>query len=502
MNDDNILVIVPPRPTYAHEFSYSNLYEEVDAGKDGDEYLATLPPIESHDVVSPTAVMMSSTKTLSSGHLTSLASLSSSSFDSSNVTVIADGRNNFKSVSSSIITRDPRNGAFTFQVHAEYDMLLRVQKDLDKHRRSRGPREGGSGSNYGTNNNNTITDDNASAEEESIRLSRRIMLSIDNYCLHEQWMYHIGHEKGEALSRFLRSCLESWNGNNNNNSGNNNDGKEVRKFICVELGTYCGYSALVLAITLRRYLLDRKQHDNSMSSSPFEFHIYTTDISTKILNVARSIFRLAGMETCITPILVQQQDCVVDNHHANNENSVNVPDDANTQDLGGYLVGGRGGGVSNNQYRGTYDDQGQGKVVLRKDDDEPHPSSSASIQPLSTILQEQYSISQIDFLLFDHAKHLYLHDLICLEQSKLVRKGTHVCADNVLYNRLDEYRSHMLELEQLRRVVDDENGNAGGCGCGVVETRLEEMNLEYTNNLKDGMGEFFSKYIIYHFMID
>ncbi len=27
MNDDNILVIVPPRPEYAHEFSYSNLYE-------------------------------------------------------------------------------------------------------------------------------------------------------------------------------------------------------------------------------------------------------------------------------------------------------------------------------------------------------------------------------------------------------------------------------------------------------------------------------------------
>jgi predicted O-methyltransferase YrrM len=438
---------------------------------------------------------MSSTKTLSSGHLTSLASLSSSSFDSSNVNVIAsDGRNNFKSsVSSSIITRDPRNGAFTFQVHAEYDMLLRVQKDLDKHRRSsRGPREGGSGSNYGTNSNNTTDDDDdASADEESIRLSRRIMLSIDNYCLHEQWMYHIGHEKGEALSRFLTSCLEKWSGSNN--SGNH-DGKEVRKFVCVELGTYCGYSALVLAITLRRFLLDQKQHEKSISSSsPFEFHIYTTDISTKLLNVARSIFRLAGMEGCITPILVQQQDCVVDDHHEKNENSVNVPDDANTQDLGGYLRRGGGVGVSNNQYRGTYDDQGQEKVVLRKDD-VPHTSSSssASIQPLSTILQEQYSINQIDFLLFDHAKHLYLHDLICLEQSKLVRKGTHVCADNVLYNRLDEYRSHMLELEQLK-VVDDENGS-GGAGCGVVETRLEEMNLEYTNNLKDGMGEFLEVY--------
>jgi len=471
MNDDNILVIVPPRPEYAHEFSYSNLYEDdVDAG----EYFASLPPIES-----------TSTKTLSSGQLTSLASLSSSSFDSSNVNVISDGRS-YKAASSSIITRDPRNGPFTFLVHAEYDMLLRVQKDLDKHRHSRGHREN-SGSNDTIKINNA-TDDDASAEE-SIRLSRRIMLSIDNYCLHEQWMYHIGHEKGEALSRFLRSCLEKWSGINSGNI----DGKkmmEVRKFVCVELGTYCGYSALVLAITLRRFLLDQKQHAthvNSTSSPPFEFHIYTTDISTKLLNVARSIFRLAGMEGCITPILVQQQDCVVDDHE-NNENSTNAPDDANTQDLGGYLVG---GGVGNNQYRGTCDDQGQGKV---RKDNEPHSSSSSSssVQSLSTILKEQYSITQIDFLLFDHSKHLYLHDLISLEQSKLVRKGTHVCADNVLFNRLDEYRSHMLELEQLK-VVDDENGS--GSGCGVVETRLEEMNLEYTNNLKDGMGEFRS--IIY-----
>jgi hypothetical protein len=44
----------------------------------------------------------------------------------------------------------------------------------------------------------------------------------------------------------------------------------------------------------------------------------------------------------------------------------------------------------------------------------------------------------------------------------------------------------MRRLEQLK-IVDDENDNGGS---GVVKTRLEEMNLEYSNNLKDGMGEF------------
>jgi hypothetical protein len=103
---------------------------------------------------------------------------------------------------------------------------------------------------------------------------------------------------------------------------------------------------------------------------------------------------------------------------------------------------------------------------------------------LSGVLRERHSISKIDFLLLDHAKHLYLSDLQNLERSKLIGKGTHVCADNVVFNRLDAYREHMRRLEQLK--ISD----GSGCGGGVVETRLEEMNLEYSNNLKDGMGEF------------
>ena len=73
----------------------------------------------------------------------------------------------------------------------------------------------------------------------------------------------------------------------------------------------------------------------------------------------------------------------------------------------------------------------------------------------------------------DHAKHLYLDDLRDLEDARLLRAGSRVCADNVVFNRLDAYRDHVHELELE----------------GVVESRLEEMNLEYSNNLKDGMGK-------------
>ena len=93
------------------------------------------------------------------------------------------------------ITRDPRNGAFTFQVHAEYDLLLHIQKDLDSKRK-------GSGSSL----NSALS----SLALSDIQSTKIILKSIDDYCYGKQWMYHIGSEKGKAISRFLRGGVESW----------------------------------------------------------------------------------------------------------------------------------------------------------------------------------------------------------------------------------------------------------------------------------------------------
>ena len=91
------------------------------------------------------------------------------------------------------ITRDPRNGAFTFQVHAEYDLLLQIQKDLDAKRPSKSSRS--------SLNSLALSD---------IDSTRIILKSVDDYCYGKQWMYHIGSEKGKAISRFLRSGVERW----------------------------------------------------------------------------------------------------------------------------------------------------------------------------------------------------------------------------------------------------------------------------------------------------
>lgn len=397
-HNDNI-VIVPPKPgtglSHHDEFTYSNLYDCYD------NYNAGLGGGNSSSVDCSKSVGTAATTTTSSTSSFSTSTLRSSnasvSFDSSvfdtaaastkrderSLVSMADTNEDANttaantaanaSSSSTAITRDPRNGAFTFQVHAEYDLLLHVQKDLDKHR--------GRGQQL-----NKLSD---------IELSKIIMKSVDGYCLRKQWMYHIGSEKGVAIGRFLREGVESYLKRTSTNQ------KEVKKFVCVELGTYCGYSALVLATTLRQFIEEHQSIDNNEEQQQLEFHIYTTEVSTKLLNVAQSVFRLAKMEQFITPILVKA--------------------------------------------------------------DGP--------KKLSSYLKKDHGITNIDFLLLDHAKHLYLNDLHDLESSGLLKGGSYVSADNVVFNRLDAYRDHMHTLSLN----------------GVVESRLEEMNLEYSNNLKDGM---------------
>ena len=105
----------------------------------------------------------------------------------------ASSSNNKQPNTTDKITRDPRNGAFTFQVHAEYDLLLQIQKDLDAKRPSKSSRS--------SLNSLALSD---------IDSTRIILKSVDGYCYGKQWMYHIGSEKGKAISRFLRSGVERW----------------------------------------------------------------------------------------------------------------------------------------------------------------------------------------------------------------------------------------------------------------------------------------------------
>jgi catechol O-methyltransferase len=59
----------------------------------------------------------------------------------------------------------------------------------------------------------------------------------------------------------------------------------------------------------------------------------------------------------------------------------------------------------------------------------------------------------VDFLFLDHAKELYLSDLVQLEDAVLIKADTWVAADNILFFRLDEYRQHVQALA-LKGIVE------------------------------------------------
>ena len=190
-------------------------------------------------------------------------------------------------------------------------------------------------------------------------------------------MYHIGQEKGQVLKDFLRQCIE-------------NHGKQSNK-VCLniaELGTYCGYSAILLAKSVREL------------APSLDFHIYSTEVNPQNVQIATTMILMAKLQKYITVVLFEP-----------------------------------------------------------------------SVQTLSGSLRKH--VSSLDFLFLDHAKHMYLEDLMELEKHGLVRRGTHVAADNVVYNRLVEYRNHVRQLAKQ----------------SIVETRLAEMKLEYSEDIKDGIGK-------------
>ena len=184
---DNI-VIVPPKPDafLSYGTSFASLYNGTGAG--GGCGASTATATTTAGTLSRGESMESGSSTASS--LASINERTTASFDAGAFDSVPRGSNSTDAdagpklpANSTAITRDPRNGAFTFQVNAEYDLLLHIQKGLDK------------------NGRRNLSD---------VELSKIIMRSVDEYCLRKQWMYHIGSEKAVAIGRFLREGVEMF----------------------------------------------------------------------------------------------------------------------------------------------------------------------------------------------------------------------------------------------------------------------------------------------------
>lgn len=84
-----------------------------------------------------------------------------------------------------------------------------------------------------------------------VRKSKQILKLIDDFCLNRHWMMHVGPKKGSILLDELEKSLYDY--------------KRQRSFVVVELGTYCGYSAILMA----DFLCSRQD----------EFHLFSVEIN-------------------------------------------------------------------------------------------------------------------------------------------------------------------------------------------------------------------------------
>lgn len=113
----------------------------------------------------------------SSGRSSTLSSLGSSTFGDAGVD--ADDRSRSDRCNS---TND------SFGISIEHDLLLHVQKDLDKYL------------------NDVVSN---GAPLSLVPFSKIIMESYDKFCLRVRWAHHIGTKKGAAVGRFLKGGVEA-----------------------------------------------------------------------------------------------------------------------------------------------------------------------------------------------------------------------------------------------------------------------------------------------------
>ncbi|CAJ1947215.1 unnamed protein product [Cylindrotheca closterium] len=307
--------------------------------------------------------------------------------------------------------RHAEKGAFTFSENGEYELMMHVQRGLPPNFNRLSPLES----------------------------SNLILKTVDVYCHEEQWMYHIGQDKGLLLKEFLKECIahkkeqHKLSRNSSMEEGDEPIGPEEQPpLILVEVGTYCGYSAILLAKSLRE--LD----------SELKFHIYTVETSSQNIMVASSMILMSKFHEYITILhhqpaneslasLVKRKlkHCYCCPPHPNNSNNNN---NNNTS--------------SNSHISGT---------------SSPTPSiASAGEAPAA------------DFVFFDHDKERYLDHLIQFEANGIIQKGSYVAADNVLFHRLDGYRKHMIKLQRRN----------------VTKTKMVQVSLEYCDeedDVRDGM---------------
>lgn len=245
----------------------------------------------------------------------------------------------------------------------------------------------------------------------SISRAELVLATIDDYCQKRAWMMHLGPEKSSIIQNVLRDRLNKFITRDKNASDTTAithdkiDGRR-RTFVCAELGTYCGYGSVQIAKTLSEYA--------GIDKDGIDFHLFTVEINPSFAQIARQVIDMSELSERVT---------VLQNEFMMNGLAKDV----------GLLL----------------------KEGIIRHRNQLFESNSATAALDGNEADGEADGVCIDFVLIDHDKDSYLDDLLLLERSGLVQKGTVVAADNVIFAQIDDYVSYMKDLHNKGITVSE-----------------------------------------------
>lgn len=115
----------------------------------------------------------------------------------------------------------------------------------------------------------------AHLRQHSISTPQHVLTAVDAFCTDEHWMMHVGPLKRSILEDALRTAFANYQKSHPSPS---------RPFTVLELGTYCGYSSILIATLLRDII-----------GGGDCFEIKTLEAHKPFSTIAKEIIKLAGL---------------------------------------------------------------------------------------------------------------------------------------------------------------------------------------------------------------
>lgn len=132
--------------------------------------------------------------------------------------------------------------------------------------------------------------------------SNAVLQLIDDFCLSRHWMMHMGPQKGAIVLGALEKSIMLYR----------QQQCPQHPFVAVELGTYCGYSAIMIAERLRQEFtpLGSPMLDSS------SFHVYTYEVNEIFARIAEEFLALSGLKSFVSVVLLHRSNAALSFHQS------------------------------------------------------------------------------------------------------------------------------------------------------------------------------------------